>query len=302
MEGNAGHIPVLLQETIDGLKLEEGLTVVDCTLGRSGHAKAIGVKLGKTGRLVAIDADAKNVADATEILTSLKCKVILHNENFRNTEKVLKQEGIGEGKVDRFLFDLGLNSLQLETSGRGFSFQVDEPLLMTLVSNPEAETLTARTILNEWSEESLEAVLRGFGGEQFSGRIARTICEDRRNHEINTTFDLVKIIEKAVPNFYKHQKIHCATKTFQAIRIAVNDEFGALKEALATAWKFLASKGRIAIISFHEGEDRIVKNKFLDFKKDNGLIITKKVIAPSIQEEKANPRSRSAKLRVIEKK
>lgn len=294
------HIPVLLQETIDGLNLSEGLTVVDATLGRGGHAKAIGERLGATGMLIAIDADEKNVADATKNLGKVPCNAVFITENFRNIEKVLSGQGISAGGVDRFLFDLGLNSLQLESSGRGFSFQVDEPLLMTLTADFE-NGITVQTIVNEWSEESLEAILRGFGGEQFSGRIARVIVEERRQKKILTTFDLVTVIERAVPEFYKHRRIHYATKTFQALRIAVNDEFGAIAEALDTAWTYLALKGRIAVISFHEGEDRIIKTKFKNFKTTGGNILTRKPIEADRKEVTENPRSRSAKLRIIER-
>jgi len=296
------HVPVLLQEIVGGLDVHEGHTVVDATLGRAGHARALGEYIGRAGLLVGIDADGQNVRDGEVFLSALPCKVHLHVANFRNIAVVCNEEGIPPGGVHRVLFDLGLNSLQLESSGRGFSFQVNEPLLMTLTDLPAAHVLTAQTIVNEWSRESLEAILRGFGGEQFAGRIARVITLERRMRKIMTTFDLVACIEKAVPNFYKHRKIHPATKTFQALRIAVNDEFGALKEALISAWHYLAPGGRIAVISFHEGEDRIVKQQFAEYKQTTGVLITKKPIIPTRTEVRENPRSRSAKLRIIEKR
>ncbi|MFA6006854.1 MAG: 16S rRNA (cytosine(1402)-N(4))-methyltransferase RsmH [Candidatus Paceibacterota bacterium] len=298
---NSEHIPVLLQETIDGLNLKLGQTVVDATLGRGGHTCEISKKIGTSGWLIGLDADEQNVNDVKDFLGALECKTTLKIGNFRDIKNTLEIVGTKPGEVDRFLFDLGLNSVQLESSGRGFSFQINEPLVMTLERNPGENVLTARVIVNEWSEESLEAILRGFGGEQFSGRIARVIVEERKHKKILTTFDLVEIIEKAVPEFYKHRKIHFATKTFQALRIAVNDEFGSVVIALGSAWDYLAPSGRIAVITFHDGEDRIVKKKFIDFKKRGGVIITKKVIAPTQTEVKKNPRARSAKLRIIEK-
>lgn len=303
------HIPVLLKEVIDNLNLKVGDTVVDCTLGGAGHALEICRLIGNTGTLVGIDLDQSALNKASKKLKNEKCKVVLQKENFRYLDKILKKAEIE--KVDGILFDLGLSSDQLESSGlyshrkakagRGFSFQRNEPLIMTLKESPDEEDLTAREIVNIWDEKNIADIIYGYGEEKFSRQIAKKIVERRNEKPIETTQDLVGVIEKAVPNWYKHKKIHFATKTFQALRITVNDEIRNLKEGLAKALEVLNKGGRIAVISFHSIEDRIVKQFFKNCEQEGaGKIITKKPIVPSRQEILNNPRSRSAKLRVFE--
>ncbi len=293
------HVPVLLQEAVDGLNLKPGSKVLDATFGGGGHSKEICRLIGKEGRLLSLDADT---AAATRIDTKAMslCRFDLVITNFRNLDEALARQGIS--KIDAALFDLGLSSFQLEDSGRGFTFQKDEPLRMTFKNDNGSSDLSAEEIVNEWDEENLADIIYGYGGEQFSRRIAKSVVEARRVKPIKTTFDLVKIIESAVPDFYKRRKIHFATKTFQALRITANDELGALKEALVKAWSALNPGGRLAVISFHELEDRIVKRFLVDKKqKAEAILLTKKPIIPGSEEVDTNLRSRSAKLRVAEK-
>ncbi|MBT3729832.1 16S rRNA (cytosine(1402)-N(4))-methyltransferase RsmH [bacterium] len=295
------HIPVLLKEVIDSLNLQEGDVVVDGTLNRGGHSKEICKLIGKSGTLIGIDLDQDALDEAGQDLKEVKCKVVLEKDNFRNLDKVIAKAGIE--KVDAILIDLGFSSDQMDDASRGFSFQKDEKLLMTLKDSPTEDDLTAREIVNQWDEENIADIIYGYGGETFSRQIASKIIESRKEKSIETTQDLVSVIEKAVPSWYKHKKIHFATKTFQALRITVNDEIGALKEVLPKAIEALEENGRLAVISFHSIEDRVVKIFFKEQKEASvGEIITKKPIAPQREEVKANPRSRSAKLRIFEKK
>ena len=275
------HRPVLLNETIEGLGLSEDSVVLDCTFGGGGHSKEILRRYPGT-KIIAIDEDEEVTAEKG---------ISLHHENFRNLDKVL-----GDRKVDAILFDLGFSSDQLESSGRGFSFLKDEPLLMTM--NEKAD-LTAEVIVNNWSEESLADIIYGYGEERYARRIARAITEQRAKQPIKTTGELVEVIQDAVP---RKGKIHPATRTFQALRIAVNDELGALKEGLQKGFEALKPEGRMAVISFHSLEDRIVKNFNKEkAKKGRATLINKKPITASDEEIKNNIRSRSAKLRMIEK-
>lgn len=295
------HIPVLLKEVLENLDLKKGDTVIDGTFGGGGHTREICKLIGSSGTLVGIDLDQSALDEASEKLKDKKCKVVLERENFRNLDKVLSKIGIK--KVDAVLLDLGFSSDQIEYSNRGFSFQKNEPLLMTLSDSPNEEDLTAKEIVNEWDEENIADVIYGYGEEKFSRQIAKKIVEFRKERPIETTQDLVGVIEKAVPNWYKHKKIHFATKTFQALRITVNDEINALKEGLTKALVALEKDGRVAVISFHSIEDRAIKQFFNNKKQEGvGQVITKKPIIPSRDEVKSNPRSRSAKLRVFQKK
>ncbi|MEK7104808.1 MAG: 16S rRNA (cytosine(1402)-N(4))-methyltransferase RsmH, partial [Patescibacteria group bacterium] len=216
---------------------------------------------------------------------------------------------LAENYISAIIFDLGLSSDQLENSGRGFSFMKDEPLLMTMKENPLPEDLTAIDIVNTWGEKSLADIIYGYGEEKFSRRIARGIVEARVKNKIETTWDLIKVIENNVPIAYRKghakgraRRLHCATKTFQALRIAVNDELGALQTGLEKGFKVLNRGGRMAVISFHSLEDRIVKRFYKEKqKKGEVILINKKPIIPKKEEIKNNPRSRSAKLRILEK-
>ncbi|MFC1720857.1 16S rRNA (cytosine(1402)-N(4))-methyltransferase RsmH [Patescibacteria group bacterium] len=294
------HKSVLLNETIEFLDIQPNDIVLDGTLGGGGHSKEICARLSGEGMLIGLDQDIKAVARVEHVLEGTQCKRKLVQGNFRNLSEVL--DILEVKQVDKVLFDLGFSSFQIEASGRGFSFQKNEPLLMTYSDTVEKDQLTAYELVNTWDEENIADVIYGFGDERYSRRIARGIVEARTEKPIKSTFELVEIIKEAVPGRYRNGKIHPATKTFQAIRIAVNDEFGALEQGIESAIERLAQGGRLAIITFHSTEDRIVKRAFRD-KKEEGLvtILTKKPIAVSREEIEDNPRARSAKLRVIQK-
>ena len=294
------HIPALLKESTEFLNPKSGDVILDATINGGGHSEEILKMIGEKGRLIGIDRDG-------EVLDKLKEKwkdrknVLLARDNFRNLDKVL--ESLKIKKINGALFDIGISSSQIDESGRGFSFQKDEPLLMTMKAEIEQGDLTAKEIVNNWSEKDLADVIWKYGEERFSRRIAQNIARRREVKEIETTLELVDAIRESVPSFYRNsRKINCATRTFQALRIAVNDELGALKEGVEKAWGFLREGGRLAVISFHSLEDRIVKNYFKELAaKNEGKILTKKPVIPSEEEVKNNPRSRSAKLRAIEK-
>ncbi len=295
------HKTVLLNEVIDGLEIKKSDIVFDGTLGAGGHSLKACEKLGTEGILIATDLDADAIAIAKDRLSKCDVKKFLIQDSFRNIDTVL--ESIDIKSIDKIILDLGFSSVQLEDSGRGISFKKDEPLLMTLGDSPKEENLTAMEIVNTWEEENIADIIYGYGEEKFSRRIAKAITEHRREAKIETTTQLVEIIKHAIPAKLRHGKIHPATKTFQALRIAVNDELGALKEVLAKSAGLLNENGRMAIISFHSLEDRIVKNTFKEFEKTGKFkIITKKPISPNEEELKENRRARSAKLRIIEKK
>jgi 16S rRNA (cytosine1402-N4)-methyltransferase len=293
------HIPVLLHESIDGLLVKPGGTYVDCTTNRAGHSYELASRLGKSGTLICIDLDQEALDEAKKKLEELKDGPKVHYvcSNFRHIRSIL--EGLKIVKVDGILADLGLSSQELDSSGRGFAFRYDEPLLMTFKVNPEEDETTAYDIVNFWSETTIADVLYGFADETYSRRIAHRIAEARKESPIESTHQLVDIIASAVPAAYRHRKTHFATKTFQALRMAVNDELGSIQDLLVSLPHILASGGRIAVITFHSTEDRIVKQGFRslpDFK-----IITKKAISPGEEELKANPRARSAQLRIAER-
>jgi len=299
------HRTVLLNEAIDGLLAtqkagNEKAIVVDATFGGGGHSLEI-CKRFPGVKIIAIDQDQSAFTKAESKFKDLHCDIAFVNKNFRNIDKVLKEKGVS--KVDGIIFDLGLSSDQLENSGRGFSFLIDEPLLMTMKENPRPEDVTAEDVVNTWSEESLADIIYGYGEERFARRIARGIVEAREKKKIKTTLELVEIIKGAIPAKFRNGRIHPATKTFQAIRIAVNDELGALTEGLEKGFRFLKKGGRMSVISFHSLEDRVVKRFYrLKETEDEGKLVNKKVILASREEVRNNPRSRSAKLRIIEKK
>lgn len=294
------HIPVLKDETIDGLAIQSGDIVVDGTLGGGGHTFEIIRKFGSGVKIIGLDFDKEAIERAKSLIGENPHDVVYRTIGFQEIDKVLDELNIP--RVDRILLDLGLSSFQLDISGRGFSFLRDEPLLMTMKSNPSDEDLTAKEIVNNWEEENLADIIYGFGEEKYSRKIAKAIVGARKEKKIETTFDLVKIIEIAVGGHYKRMKIHPATRTFQALRIATNSELQNLKEVIEKGFNRLVPKGRMAIISFHSLEDRIIKHEFRKLK-DEGYanVITKKPIVPSSDEIINNPRSRSAKLRIIEK-
>lgn len=291
------HTTVLLHESVDGLNLKQGSVFVDATLNAGGHSELVLSNLDGNVRVIGIDVDADAIARAKERITT--SDVAFFQENFRNIDKVLDQAGVAH--VDGILFDLGLSSNQIEESGRGFSFKTNEPLLMTMKKDPQSTDVTANEIVNTWAEESLADIIYGYGEDRFARRIAKAIVAARSIKPIETAEELSNIVASAVPRF-GFKKINPATKTFQAIRIAVNDELGAIKEALPKAFERLNPGGRMALISFHSLEDRVVKRFFKEKSEaGEGRLITKKPITPSSQEVAENPRSRSAKLRIIEK-
>ncbi len=294
------HIPVLLQEVLDNLNPQKGETFIDGTINHGGHAKEIAERLGSTGTLIGIDQDGKALSFAEQNLKSSPAKVILLNGNFRHLTSLIKEAGIE--KVDGILLDIGFSSDQIENSGRGFSFKTDEPLNMSFQTKTDSLAFNARDMVNDWDENNLADVIYAYGEETFSRQIAKGIVEARKEGEIKTTLQLVEIIRQAVPVWYTKKRIHFATKTFQALRMTVNDELGALKEGLNGAWEVLASGGRLGVISFHSLESRIIK-EFMRDKKElgEGVLITKKAAKPNREEVLANPRSRSAQLRVIKK-
>jgi len=294
------HIPVLLKETIEGLSIKENDIVLDGTINGGGHSFEICKKLNTKGMLIGIDQDTNALAKARKRLQECECQVTLRQENFRNLDKVLDE--IGVEKIDKALFDLGLSSNQLEESGRGFSFLKEEPLVMTFNPNPKEADITAWEIVNKWQEENIADVIYGYGDEKFSRRIASNIIKEREDKPINTTFELVDVIKRSVPIWYRRGKTHPATKTFQALRTAVNDEIRSTREGMEKAVERLDKRGRIVVITFHSKEDRLVKMFFKEKQKEGGfVVITKKPIAPTREEIVKNPRSRSAKLRILEK-
>jgi len=283
---------------------DEALIYLDGTLGGAGHALAMAEALKGKLTIIGLDRDPQAIEREKETLKDKAEIVILETEDFRNLDKVLATHKIT--KVDRILFDLGLSSDEIEESGRGFSFKKDEPLLMTF-GDPATYHFTACDIVNGWKEEDIANVIYAYGEERYARRIAKSIVNYREKKSIETSGQLAEIVRSSVPSSYGHGKIHPATRTFQALRIVVNDELAALKEGLTKAWNTLDKRGRLAVISFHSLEDRIVKEFFKEKAKmkvgkmTEGILINKKPITASLQEISENPRSRSAKLRVIEK-
>lgn len=287
------HRPVLLKESIELLRPERGKVFVDATINGGGHSKEILKRMAKGAVLIGIDEDNNLIKSLKNKLKEeiKEKKLFLINGNFRNLKKLIRK------KADGVIFDLGMSSFQLEMSGRGFSFQRDEPLVMTFSDNWRNK-ITAMEILNTWSREELEKILKEYGEERFAARIAEGIVKTRAQIKFKKTKDLVNAILNSVPPSSRRGRIHPATRTFQALRIAVNDELNALKDGLIQAFEILNKNGRIVVISFHSLEDRIVKNFFKEKMKQNqGKILTKKPIRPAPEEIRQNPRSRSAKLR-----
>lgn len=292
------HTSVLLEESISALQLTERDVAIDATVGQGGHTEKIAALVGQSGTVLALDADETSLARAKERLTNASAHLIFVHGNFRHLQSLAAQAGITS--ADGILFDLGWHAGQLE-SGRGFSFNEDAPLLMTLTAQPEAYQVTARDIIGNWDEDDLVTLFRE-NGERFAGRIARTIVETRERTPIMSSKQLADVVVSAVPKSWQKRRTHAATKVFQALRIAVNDEFGALSDGLAQALTLLAPQGRLAVITFHSSEDKIVKDAFKKAAAHGeGTVITKKPIIPTRAEIVKNPRARSAKLRIFEK-
>ena len=302
------HIPVLLNEVITNLEVKSDGNYVDLTLGRGGHSKEI-LKQLKTGHLYAFDQDEEAIEKSRKVLEEVSSNFSIYHTNFINMKSVLESAGV-YGKIDGILMDLGVSSPQRDEDARGFSYKVDAPLDMRM---DQRNSLTAATIVNTYSYEELTKILRDYGDERFASSIARNIIKSR---PINTTLELVDVIKKSKPSKELKKEGHPAKQAFQAIRIAVNDELNVLKETLKDAVEGLAPRGRLLVISFHSGEDRIIKTFFKDLTVIEGnrinlptkveetrfKLITHKPIEASEEELELNNRSHSAKLRIIEKK
>jgi 16S rRNA (cytosine1402-N4)-methyltransferase len=305
------HVTVLLEETVDAVVINPSGRYVDCTLGGAGHSRRVLEKLSSSGRLIGFDQDNLAIQHAQEIFGSDE-RVILVNRNFENLEETLKELDLLP--VNGILFDLGVSSPQLDEAERGFSYMQEAPLDMRM---DLSKSFTARELVNTWSEEELARVIRSYGEENWSKRIAQFIVQKRKEKAIETTTDLVEVIKAAVPAGARRGGHHPAKRTFQAIRIAVNNELGVLDRVLNQALRCLDHGGRIGVITFHSLEDRIVKERMNSWlgrcicppelpicrcgAKAGAKILTRKPILPSEEEIKQNPRSRSAKLRVAEK-
>ncbi|HCC59974.1 MAG: 16S rRNA (cytosine(1402)-N(4))-methyltransferase [Candidatus Staskawiczbacteria bacterium RIFOXYC1_FULL_37_43] len=287
------HIAVLTKEVLEYLSPQKNENFIDCTIGEGGHSKLILEKTGPEGKILGIDADENQIKNCREILENYKERLVLANDSYANLQKIVEKENFE--KISGILLDLGWSSNQLKESKRGFSFLKDEPLDMRYSLNQE---LTAEKIINGYPQKEIEKILQEYGEERYAKKIAENIAKERRAQNIKSALQLVKIIERSAPKNYQYAKIHCATRTFQALRIAVNKELENLEKVLPQAVSVLNGGGRIAVISFHSLEDRIVKN-FLKEKENQKIlkILTKKPAVGQSAEIKQNPRSRSAKLR-----
>jgi 16S rRNA (cytosine1402-N4)-methyltransferase len=306
------HQPVLLAEVLQHLKLPKGGIVVDATVGAGGHALGIIEALGKQGFLVGLDVDNEALDAAAKTLAPFGQQIKLIRESYKNLDKVLT--ALSLGKVDAFLFDLGVASFQLDEAERGFSYRFDAPLDMRF---DRREKLTAFHVVNKYSEKELARVIREYGEEKWAKKIAREIILRRAKKPIERTSELAEIVRKAIPAPARRKGPHPARRTFQALRIEVNRELEGLGEAIRTAVRWLNPGGRIAVISYHSLEDRIVKKAFRDLargcvcppdiprcvcgKKALMKVLTRRVVKPSPEEVKKNPRADSARLRVAER-
>ena len=304
------HKPVMLKECIQGLQIKLNGIYVDGTLGGAGHSKEIAKKLNNTGRILGIDRDEEALKAAKENLKEFN-NITYIKGNHDDIKEILEQLNIE--KVDGILLDLGVSSYQLDQKNRGFSYLGENRLDMRM---DETQELTAEKIVNEYTEEQLSNIIYEYGEEKFAKRIAKNICEIRREKRIETTKQLVEIIEKSIPKS-KQKNGHPAKKTFQAIRIEVNNEIKPLYDTILNCIECLKPKGRLCVITFHSLEDRAVKNAMIEAKgkctcppdlpycvcgaKSEGKIITKKPVTPTKEEQEENTRSKSAKLRIFEK-
>ncbi|OZS79201.1 16S rRNA (cytosine(1402)-N(4))-methyltransferase [Tetzosporium hominis] len=306
------HTTVLLTETVDGLAIRPDGIYVDCTLGGAGHSEYLVKQLSDEGHLYCFDQDTTAIENAKQKLAPYINRVTFVHSNFRYIKDELEKLDVTE--VDGILYDLGVSSPQLDTPERGFSYQYDAPLDMRM---DQTSALTAYHVINDWPYEKLVKIFFRYGEEKFSKQIAREIERARQNQPIETTFDLVELIKRGIPAAARRTGGHPAKRIFQAIRIAVNDELGAAEDSLEAAMTLLKPNGRISVITFHSLEDRLVKTMFKEAASLPELppnlpiippemqpkfkLITRKPILPSEEELAANNRSRSAKLRIIEK-
>ncbi|MEG6611918.1 16S rRNA (cytosine(1402)-N(4))-methyltransferase RsmH [Pseudoclostridium thermosuccinogenes] len=308
------HKPVLLEECIENLNIKQDGIYIDGTLGGAGHSSEIYKRLGKDGVLIGIDQDSYAIEASRERLSSIggQARIILENTNFKNIKEVCRKHNIEY--VDGILFDLGVSSYQLDEGERGFSYQKDAPLDMRM---DRRQALDAGTVVNEYDEDAIKRIIRDYGEERWAARIASFIVKARKEKRIETTGELVDIIKAAIPSSARREGPHPAKRTFQAIRIEVNNELGILRQAIDDAISLLRPEGRLCIITFHSLEDRIVKEEFqrkvkpctcppsfpvcVCGKVPEAELVFRKPILPSTGELEDNPRARSAKLRVIKK-
>lgn len=306
------HTPVMAREVVEYLGCRDRATYVDGTLGGGGHTIEILKASGPTGRVIGIDRDKAAIEAASKALAEYGGRVVLVRGNFRDLPTILA--GLNAGPVDGIVLDLGVSSYQLDSPERGFSFRFDSPLDMRMDSGA---ALTARDLVNTLDARELTRIFREYGEEREAGRIARAIVRAREAAPVETTGDLVRIIEETIPKRFQPKNIHPATRVFQALRIAVNDELESVEQGIKGGIESLEKGGRMVVISFHSLEDRIVKNAFRESstgcvcpprvpicvcgKVPVTRVLTKKAVIPSDEEAAKNPRSRSAKLRAVEK-
>ena len=312
MQENFGHYSVLLEETIENLNIRPNGTYVDCTLGGAGHSEAILKRLTDGGRLIGIDRDSYALEKAAERLARFGSQAVLVKGNFCDAADLLREKGIET--IDGVVADLGVSSFQLDNADRGFSYMHDAPLDMRM---SQGEGMSAYDVVNGYEEKELSRIISLYGEERFAGKIARDIVKAREKAPIQTTSALSELIKNAIPAKNRKDGPHPAKRTFQAIRIEVNGELDVIPKMIDGLFPLLSVGGRMAVITFHSLEDRIVKHTFLEYtkgcecppdfpvcvcgKKPRAEVLTKKPILPSEQELNENPRSRIAKLRVIEK-
>lgn len=307
------HVSVLLNECIEALKISPKKVYIDGTMGGAGHSKEIAKNLSENGRLICIDQDENAINVGKERLSQFKNVTFVH-KNFSEIDLIYNELNLKENGIDGILLDLGVSSHQLDEANRGFSYMQDAPLDMRMDNR---NNFSAYNVVNEYEEEKLAKIIYEYGEEKWAKRIAQFISEERKANEIKTTFQLVSIIKKAIPKGARLEGAHPAKRTFQAIRIEVNKELEILKNTIISMVNYLNKGGRIAIITFHSLEDRIVKNIFKELenpcicprdfpicvcnKIKQGKNITKKPILPAKEELEKNHRARSAKLRIFEK-
>jgi len=291
------HQPVMPSEVLHYLALRPGATIVDATTGTGGHSHLIMPRVLPSGRLIALDQDAASLRVAQQRLAEFAPLVTFVHDNFRHLPDAV--HGAGLQQVDGVLLDLGMSSPQLDEPARGFSFSKEGPLDMRM---DQRQDRSAADIINDASADELTHLLVTYGEERFAPRIARRIAEARRAHPITTTTELARVILDAVPPGARHGRIHPATRTFQALRIAVNDELGALEECLQSLAGVVAPGGRVVVLTYHSLEDRMVKRAFAEAARAGvWKILTKHVVRASDEETARNPRARSAKLRAVER-
>lgn len=290
------HIPVMLAEVLNYLDPRLGKKYIDCTLGGAGYTITLAKEVGDSGQIVGIDLDELAIKNAQKLITEQKLEnIVLINDNFKNLKAVIGEKFSSDARFDGIVFDLGLSSAQLDDEARGFSFKGERPLDMSF---GPVNSQSTEEIVNSYSLLELTRIFQEYGEEKHAYRIAKEIVEARKIKRLKTTADLVAVIEAVIPFRYR-SKIHPATRVFQALRMETNEELKSLAEVLPDAVSLLKPRGRLVVVSFHSGEDRIVK-RFL--KTETSLqILTKRPLVPGEEETAANPRARSAKFRVAEK-